>query len=122
MNAITTRYATQSVGELEIFYRETGPQDAPVLLLLHGYPSSSHMFRDLIWRLADRYRVIAPDLPGYGSTKAPPRGTYDYTFANLARAMEGFTEALGLTRYMRCTCSTTGHPRGSVWPPCIPSA
>ena len=99
MTDITTRYATQTVGDLEIFYREAGPKDAPVLLLLHGYPSSGHMFRDLIWRLADRYRVIAPDLPGYGSTVAPPRGRYDYTFDNLARAMEGFTEALGLTRY-----------------------
>ncbi|WP_108661444.1 alpha/beta fold hydrolase [Acuticoccus kandeliae] len=99
MNAITTRYATQKVGALDIFYREAGPADGPVLLLLHGYPSSGHMFRDLIWRLADTYRVIAPDLPGFGSTKAPPRGTYDYNFANLAKAMEGFTEALGLTRY-----------------------
>lgn len=96
---IETAYRTQSVGELEIFYREAGPADAPVVLLLHGYPSSSHMYRDLIWRLADRYRVIAPDLPGFGSTKAPPRGEYDYSFANLAVAMEGFTEALGLDRY-----------------------
>ncbi len=95
----TVMHKTQSVGELEIFYRESGPEDAPVLLLLHGYPSSSHMFRDLIWRLSDRYRVIAPDLPGFGSTVAPPRGEYDYTFENLTLAMEGFTEALELDRY-----------------------
>jgi pimeloyl-ACP methyl ester carboxylesterase len=98
MNA-HTYYRTLEVGELDIFYREAGPKYAPIILLLHGYPSSSHMFRDLIGRLADGYRVIAPDLPGFGLTKAPPRGRYDYTFANLAAAINGFTEALGLERY-----------------------
>ena len=82
-----------------MFYREAGRKDAPVVLLLHGYPSSSHMFRDLIWRLSDRYRIIAPDLPGFGSTVAPPRGEYEYTFENLTNAVEDFTEALELDQY-----------------------
>lgn len=92
-------YRTQTVGDVDVFYREAGPADAPVILLLHGYPSSSHMFRDLIPRLADRWRVVAPDLPGFGSTVAPPRGQFDYSFDRLAKTMEGFTDALGLERY-----------------------
>lgn len=92
-------YKTQKVGPVDVFYREAGPKDAPVILLLHGYPTTSHMFRDLIPQLAARYRVIAPDLPGFGRTKAPPRGQFDYTFANLTKTIEGFTEALGLRRY-----------------------
>jgi len=92
-------YRTKTVGNVEVFYREAGPANAPVILLLHGFPTASHMFRDLIPRLADRYRVIAPDLPGFGNTKAPPRGEFDYTFDNLARVIDGFTEALGLDRY-----------------------
>jgi pimeloyl-ACP methyl ester carboxylesterase len=96
---MTVSYRTQQVGDVEIFYREAGAKNAPVLLLLHGFPSSSHMFRDLIPQLADRYRVIAPDLPGFGHTKAPDRGTFDYTFDNLARTIDGFTEALNLDRY-----------------------
>lgn len=94
-----TSYKTQSVGPVEMFYREAGPPDAPVILLLHGYPTSSHMFRDLIPQLATRYRVIAPDLPGFGLTRAPPRGQFDYSFDKLAEVLEGFTEALGLRRY-----------------------
>lgn len=97
MSAVS--YRTQQVGEVEMFYREAGPADAPVVLLLHGFPSASHMFRDLIPHLADRYRVIAPDLPGFGQTKAPPRGSYAYTFDALAETVGGFVEALGLTRY-----------------------
>lgn len=92
-------YHTQKVGDVEVFYREAGPKDAPVLLLLHGFPTSSHMFRDLIPLLANQYHVIAPDLPGFGNTKAPPRGQFDYTFENLYKVIEGFTEALGLTKY-----------------------
>lgn len=88
-----------AVDGLSFFYREAGKADAPVLLLLHGFPSSSHMFRDLIPLLADRYRVIAPDLPGFGFTDAPARADYAYTFAHLAEAVGAFTEALGLTRY-----------------------
>lgn len=93
------QYRTQKVGEVEVFYREAGPADGPALLLLHGFPSASHMFRDLIPLLADSYRVIAPDLPGFGQTKAPPRGSFAYTFDALADTMQGFMDALGLTRF-----------------------
>jgi pimeloyl-ACP methyl ester carboxylesterase len=93
------RYASQTVGEVDVFYREAGPVDAPVILLLHGFPSSSHMFRDLIPQLANSYRVIAPDLPGFGLSKAPARGQFTYSFDQLARVIEGFTEKLRLTRY-----------------------
>lgn len=95
----TIRYRKQQVGPVELFYREAGPVDAPVILLLHGFPTSSHMFRDLIPQLADRYRVIAPDLPGFGQTKAPPRGTFAYTFDALAEAVGGFVDAMGLESY-----------------------
>lgn len=94
-----TRYGFQQVGGVEVFYREAGPANAPVILLLHGFPSASHMFRDLIPLLADRFRLIAPDLPGFGQTKAPPRGTFDYTFDGLANVIEGFTDAMSLDRY-----------------------
>jgi len=97
--AASVRYRRQKVGDVDLFYREAGPVDAPVILLLHGFPTASHMFRDLIPQLADRFRVIAPDLPGFGQTKAPPRGTFAYTFDALATVVGGFVEALGLTRY-----------------------
>lgn len=84
---------------VDMFYREAGPADAPVLLLLHGFPSSSHMFRELIPRLADRYRVIAPDLPGFGFTNVPATREYRYTFDALATTANAFVEALGLSRY-----------------------
>jgi len=87
------------IGEVGLFYREAGAPDRPAVLLLHGFPSSSHMFRDLIPRLADRYHVIAPDLPGFGFTQAPERGAFTYSFDNLARVIEVFTDAIGLTRY-----------------------
>ena len=92
-------YRTQRVGAVEVFYREAGAADAPVILLLHGFPTSSHMFRDLLPELADQYRVIAPDLPGFGQTKTPPRGTFDYTFDALAEVVGGFVDAIGLSRY-----------------------
>ena len=92
-------YKTQQVGSVSVFYRESGAKNAPVLLLLHGFPSSSHMFRDLIPMLADRYRVIAPDLPGFGQTRSPERGDFNYTFDNLAKVIDGFTQALSLDRY-----------------------
>ena len=93
---MTTRYGFQSVGNVEVFYREAGPRNAPVLLLLHGFPTASHMFRDLIPLLSDRFRLIAPDLPGFGQTKAPPRGVFDYTFDSLVDVLEGFTTAMTL--------------------------
>ncbi len=93
------RYRTQKVGDVEVFYREAGPIDAPVILLLHGFPTSSHMFRDLMPALADRYRLIAPDLPGFGLTKAPPRGQFTYSFDALSDVIGGFVDAIGLRRY-----------------------
>lgn len=92
-------YHTQTVGPVEVFYREAGPADGPVILLLHGFPSSSHMFRELIPQLAGPYRVIAPDLPGFGATVAPPRGDFDYTFDSFAHTIDGFTTALGLDKF-----------------------
>ncbi len=94
-----TVFRTQKVGEVEVFYREAGPKDGPVVLLLHGFPTSSHMYRDLIPELAGRYRVIAPDLPGFGNTVTPPRGKFTYTFDALADVIAAFVDALGLTRY-----------------------
>ncbi|MEU9862225.1 alpha/beta fold hydrolase [Streptomyces sp. NPDC047971] len=83
----------------EIHYREAGPADAPALLLLHGFPTSSHMFRDLMPLLADRYHLVAPDHIGFGRSAAPPADRFDYTFAELASLTEEFTEALGLDRF-----------------------
>lgn len=97
MSAVT--YQTVTVGNVEVFYREAGPVDAPVVLLLHGFPTSGHMFRDLIPELAHKYRVIAPDLPGFGNTIAPARDAFDYTFDHLASVIDGFTEALQFKRY-----------------------
>lgn len=96
---MSVRYATQRVGEVEVFFREAGPRDAPVLLMLHGFPTASHMFRDLIPLLADRYRIVAPDLPGFGHTVAPSRAAFTYTFDHLADIVEGFVSAMGLARY-----------------------
>lgn len=82
-----------------VFYRETGPKDAPVLLLLHGYPTSSFQFRELMPLLADKYRVIAPDLPGFGFTEVPASRQYKYTFENIATTIDAFTQALHLERF-----------------------
>lgn len=92
-------YRQVSAGGHNIFYREAGPADAPIVLLLHGYPTSSHMFRDLIPILSDQYHVIAPDLPGFGYTEAPDRTEFAYTFDNLAKAMQSFIGELGLERF-----------------------
>ena len=94
-----THYRTHHVDGLKIFYREAGNPEAPAILLLHGFPTSSHMFRDLIPVLAPHYHVIAPDLPGFGFSDAPSPARFTYTFDRLADAMELFTEALGLSRY-----------------------
>ena len=83
----------------KIFYREAGPAGAPAVLLLHGFPSSSHQFRNLIPLLAARYRVVAPDLPGFGFSDAPDRAKFAYTFDHLAGVIDGFTRAVGLARY-----------------------
>jgi len=92
-------HKTVKVGDLDIFYREAGPKDAPAILLLHGFPTSSQMFRSLIPRLADNYRVIAPDYPGFGHSSMPPRDMFAYTFDNLAKVIDEFTEKVGLTKY-----------------------
>jgi len=92
-------YRTQAVDGIEIFYREAGSPDAPAVLLLHGFPTSSHMFRDLIPRLAQRYHVIAPDYPGYGFSDAPSPASFTYTFDSLADVMGRFTQAVGLDSY-----------------------
>ena len=87
------------VGGFNIFCREAGSKDAQAILLLHGFPSASHMFRDLIPRLADRFHVIAPDFPGFGQSDMPDRGAFTYTFDNTARVIERLTEVVGLGRY-----------------------
>ena len=92
-------HKTVKVGDLDIFYREAGPKDAPVVLLLHGFPTSSQMFRNLIPLLADKYHVIAPDYPGYGHSSMPDHEKFAYTFDNLADVIERFTEKLKLETY-----------------------
>src|ERR1700761_1363909 len=92
-------YRTVKVDGLSIFYREAGPKDAPVLLLLHGLPSSSRMFQPLLSRLADQYHLIAPDYPGFGHSDWPDAKQFDYTFDNIAHVMQRFTEVMGLSRY-----------------------
>jgi len=92
-------YRTVKVDELSIFYREAGPKDAPVILLLHGLPSSSRMFQPLLTRLSERYHLIAPDYPGYGHSDWPDPKEFDYTFDHVASVMHDFALAVGLSRY-----------------------
>jgi pimeloyl-ACP methyl ester carboxylesterase len=96
---VAVHHRTVSVDGLDVFYREAGPADAPVLLLLHGYPSSSHMFRHLIPALADRYRVVAPDHIGFGRSSAPSTDEFEYTFAALTEVTARFLATLGIERY-----------------------
>jgi pimeloyl-ACP methyl ester carboxylesterase len=93
------RYQYAIVDDNRVFYREAGPKDAPAILLLHGFPTSSHMFRDLIPALADRYHVVAPDLPGFGFSDAPDSKQFRYTFDHLADLIGRFVAAIGLGRY-----------------------
>ena len=95
----TVRYQTVEVDGLKIFYREAGPKDAPVILLLHGFPSSSRMWDTLLPTLGRRYRLVAPDYPGFGHSDAPDARSFAYTFDHLALVMEHFTEQLGLAHY-----------------------
>jgi pimeloyl-ACP methyl ester carboxylesterase len=97
--SVKVLHKTVKVGDLDIFYREAGPKNAPAILLLHGFPTSSQMFRNLIPALADEYRVIAPDYPGYGHSSMPPHDKFAYTFENLAKVIDEFTEKVGLTKH-----------------------
>jgi pimeloyl-ACP methyl ester carboxylesterase len=93
------KYRSADVDGLKISYREAGPADAPALLLLHGFPSAGHMFRDLIPSLADRFHIIAPDLPGFGQSDMPARSHFTYTFDAIASVIDRFTEVIGLKRF-----------------------
>ena len=97
--APVTHHRTAKVDGLDIFYREAGPHDVPVILLLHGFPTSSHMFRNLIPALADRYRVLAPDYPGFGQSEMPDRTTFAYTFDRFAEIVDTLLDQLGITRF-----------------------
>src|SRR5580658_6942203 len=93
----TFQHAT--IRGLKMFYREAGSKESPTIVLLHGFPSSSHMFRDLIPQLADRFHIIAPDLPGFGQSDMPSRDSFAYTFDNIAKVIERFTEVVGFDRF-----------------------
>lgn len=95
----TVFYRTIKIEHLDIFYREAGAKDSPTILLLHGFPTSSHMFRNLIPMLAEKFHVVAPDYPGYGRSSTPSVADFQYSFDNLARIMDQFTEALKLDKF-----------------------
>jgi pimeloyl-ACP methyl ester carboxylesterase len=97
--SIKVAYRTVKIEGLDIFYREAGPKDAPVVLLLHGFPTSSHMFRNLIPALSDEFHLVAPDYPGFGNSSMPTVEQFEYSFDRLAEVMEKFTEKMGLTKY-----------------------
>jgi len=95
----TVTYRKVDVDGIGVFYREAGPKDAPTILLLHGFPTAGHMFRDLIPQLSDRFRLVAPDLPGFGQSDLPDRSRFSYTFDNIAKVIERFTEVIGLSHF-----------------------
>ena len=92
-------YKTVKINGLNIFYREAGPKNAPTILLLHGFPASSHMFRNLIQTLSDEFHFVAPDYPGYGNSSMPSVDEFDYTFENMANIIDKFVETIGLENY-----------------------
>lgn len=96
---MTVRFNIVDVDGLKVFYRSAGDPSAPVVLLLHGFPSASHMFRDLIPELAGKFHVVAPDLPGFGMTEQPARDAFAYTFENITKVVGRFTDLLGLKRF-----------------------
>jgi pimeloyl-ACP methyl ester carboxylesterase len=93
------KYSSAVADGVKVFYREAGAVEAPALLLLHGFPTASHMFRDLIPLLADRFHIVAPDLPGFGQSDMPARSTFAYTFDHIANVIDRFTEVIGLERF-----------------------
>jgi pimeloyl-ACP methyl ester carboxylesterase len=95
----TVTYRKVDVDGIGVFYREAGPKDAPTILLLHGFPTAGHMFRDLIPQLSDWFRLVAPDLPGFGQSDLPDRSRFSYTFDNIAKVIERFTEVIGLSHF-----------------------
>jgi len=95
----TVTFQKVDVDGIGVFYREAGPEDAPTILLLHGFPTAGHMFRDLIPQLAERFRLVAPDLPGFGQSDMPARSVFTYTFENIANVIDRFAEVIGLRRF-----------------------
>ena len=110
-DAYGVRYRTQAIGSVELFYREAGDPVNPTILLLHGFPSSSHMFRNLIEQLSDEYHLVAPDYPGFGYSDCPDPSVFDYTFDHLAEIMEQFIDALKL-QHMSFYMQDYGGPVG----------
>ncbi|MGI9228007.1 MAG: alpha/beta fold hydrolase, partial [Gammaproteobacteria bacterium] len=97
--AAATSYKTVQVNGLDIFYREAGSSDAPTIILLHGYPTSSHMFRNLMRDLSNQYYLLAPDYPGFGRSAQPPMSEFEYTFDNMSKIVEGFIEVLKVEKF-----------------------
>jgi len=98
-NQPQTMHRTVEIDGLDIFYREAGPADAPTILLLHGFPTSSHMFRNLIPRLSDRFHLVAPDFPGFGASSMPSMEEFEYSFDNIAQVIEKFIDKLKINSY-----------------------
>lgn len=120
--AAQVSYRTLNIDGNNVFYREAGPADGPTVLLLHGWPSSSHMFRDLIPKLADRFHLIAPDYPGFGYSDAPSTNEFAYTFDNLASLVEKFIDALGIEKlamYVQDYGGPIGLRIATKWPELI---
>jgi pimeloyl-ACP methyl ester carboxylesterase len=108
----TVAFRTVDVDGFKVFHREAGPKGAPTILLLHGFPSAGHMFRDLIPRLTDRFHVVAPDLPGFGQSDMSSRSDFNYTFENIAKVIDRFTEVISLQRFAIYVFDYGGAPTG----------